>query len=310
MSKTGKRLGRGLDSLVTDLQVGRVTARRGELVPATPKPEPQVAKGADIEGLRVPVGHLRPNRYQPRGAISEQSIQELAESLRSSGMIQPISARRSSGGLEIVAGERRWRAARRAGLATVPVVVCEANDRQMLEMALIENIHREDLNAVDRARAYRRYCDEFDVSAQDLAERLGEDRTTVVNYLRLLELPEEIKDLVVAGVLSMAHARCIVGVEDEEERLRLARSVEAHGLSVRALEEVIRREKRGRERGDEEAVQKPAHVRDLEERLSLGTGTKVRIREGRRRGSGRITIEYYSLDDFDRISRLLGVTAE
>ena len=181
---------------------------------------------------------------------------------------------------------------------------------KMLEMALIENIHREDLNAVDRARAYRRYCDEFDVSAQDLAERLGEDRTTVVNYLRLLELPEEIKELVVAGVLSMAHARCIVGVEDEEERLRLARSVEAHGLSVRALEEVIRREKRGRERGDEEAVQKPAHVRDLEERLSLGTGTKVRIREGRRRGSGRITIEYYSLDDFDRISRLLGVTAE
>ncbi|MCH7813865.1 MAG: ParB/RepB/Spo0J family partition protein, partial [Planctomycetes bacterium] len=261
----------------------------------------------------APIDAISPNPYQPRGSVDEQSLEALAASLRTTGMIQPISVRRIGRKLEIIAGERRWRAARLAGMTSVPVVVHQADDRQMLEMALIENIQREDLNAIDRARAYRRYCDQFGLTTEGAAKRLGEDRTTVTNYLRLLDLPADVHQLVISGRLSMGHARCILGVGDDDTRRRLAKMAVAEDLSVRALEERVRREKTGappKGAANNDQPAKSAHLRDLEARLALSVGTKVVIHEGRAKGTGRLVIEYYSLDDFERITACLGLSTD
>jgi len=227
-------------------------------------------------------------------------------------MLQPISVRRVGDGFQIIAGERRWRASQLAGLKRVPVLIREVDDQGMLEMALVENIQREDLNPLDRAKAYRRYCDTFAASAEQVAGRVGEDRTTVTNYLRLLELPADIQSLLAAGRISMGHARSLAGVADDGDRRRLAKAVVAHELSVRALEEIVRREKRGEARAPSarRSKDKSPNLRDLEERLSLACGTKVVIQEGRAKGTGKMVIEYYSLDDFDRIASKLGLPRE
>jgi ParB family chromosome partitioning protein len=228
-------------------------------------------------------------------------------------MIQPIVARRVGTRLEIVAGERRWRAARAARLERVPVLVREATDEEMLGVALIENIQRDDLNAIERARAYRRLCDEFGLSPEEIGQRVGEDRTTVTNYLRLLELPREVMDLVSQGDISMGHARCILGVEGAGRQSQLARAVKENQLSVRALEEIVRREKTARGiagRAGAARAPKSAHLADLERQFERALGTRVTIREGRRSGHGQIVIEYHGLDDFDRIAATLGVTPE
>jgi len=255
---------------------------------------------------------LSPNPMQPRADLSDDGLSGLAESIRNSGMIQPISVRRVGGRLQIIAGERRWRASQLAGLERVPVLIREVDDRGMLEMALVENIQREDLNPLDRAKAYRRYCDTFAASAEQVAERVGEDRTTVTNYLRLLDLPADIQSLLATGRISMGHARSLAGVPDDDDRRRLAKAVVAHELSVRALEEIVRREKRGEVRAPStrRSKDKSANLRDLEERLSLACGTKVAIQEGRGKGTGRIVIEYYNLDDFDRVASKLGLPPE
>ncbi len=306
MSKPARRLGRGLESLVTDLRAeGTLT-----VAPERQSTLPEHSGGGSPQ---APLDSISPNPYQPRDSVDAGNLEALAESLRTTGMIQPISVRRIGRKLEIIAGERRWRAARLAGMTSVPVVVHEADDRQMLEMALIENIHREDLNAIDRARAYRRYCDQFGLTTEGAAKRLGEDRTTVTNYLRLLDLPSDVLDLVTTGRLGMGHARCIVGVSHDDARRRLAQLAVSEDLSVRALEERVRREKAGttpKEAPNTEQSAKSAHLRDIEERLGLAVGTKVVIQEGRAKGTGRLVIEYYSLDDFDRITAGLGLSAD
>ncbi len=305
MPKTSKRLGRGLASLITDLRhpQGPVSAHQ-DVADATVLPDDEHQALRHIE-----VDQIRSNPFQPRQNIPDAGIISLAESIRSSGMIQPISVRSVADHFEIIAGERRWRAAKVAGWARVPVIVREVSDQDMLEMALIENIQREDLNAIDRAQAYRQYCDRFGLSAEEVAGRLGEDRTTVTNYMRLLELESDITELVASGRLSMGHARCICGVPDRPTRLRLAKAAVAHDLSVRALEAIARRERHGAEGqgpASPRASNRPPHVRDLEEQLSVVTGTKVVVKEGRRKGAGRIVLEYYSLDDFERLAGLLG----
>jgi ParB family chromosome partitioning protein len=229
-------------------------------------------------------------------------------------MLQPITVRERDGKYEIIAGERRLAAARQAGMSRVPILIRKASDEQMLELALIENLQREDLNAIDRAKAYRRFCTRFNLKPDDLAERLGEDRTTVVNYMRLLDLPESVQRLVAESKLGMGHARCLLGIADDLRRERLAEAVAQNDWSVRALEEIVRREKT-RQSGSEApapavARTASAHVRDLQQRFEQAVKTKVTIREGRRKGTGRIVIEYFSLDDFDRIASLLGVGEE
>ena len=218
--------------------------------------------------------------------------------------------RRKGDFFEIIAGERRLRAARMAECETVPVIVREADEHQMLEMALVENIQRDDLNPIDRASAYRQYCTRFGLSIQELASRLGEDRTTVTNFLRLLDLPQAIKDLVAEGKLTMGHARCLLGIPDEPRQTELARRAIAEGWPVRRMEAAVQAAKTQEphaSRAAAEAPRKPQIVQ-LEQRLAAALHTKVRIVEGRRRNSGRLVIEYYSLDDFDRITQRHGVT--
>jgi ParB family chromosome partitioning protein len=253
--------------------------------------------------------------------IDPQTIGALTKSIARNGLMQPLVVRPLQSpdsevpqNYEIIAGERRWRAARSAGVDELPVVVRDVGDREALELALVENIQREDLNPIDRAGAYETYCREFGFKPEELGVRLGEDRTTVTNYLRLLELPEEVKDMVARGELGMGHARCILGISDADARLDLARAAVANSLSVRALENIVRRRKAHTGAASSPAparqVAKPAHLADLENRLQHAVGTKVTIREARRKGQGRIIIEYYSLDDFDRIAGRLGLTEE
>ena len=314
MAKTARRLGRGLNSLVSDLRTGTddapTTSPADQIVPSR-----ATSPGAGPRAISnsLPIDAIEANPFQPRSTIAPEDVISLAESIRQSGIIQPIAVRPNGDTYQIIAGERRWLACKTIGLKSVPVIIRAANDEEMLELALVENLHREDLNPIDRASAYRNYCDRFGLKPENVAKRLGEDRTTVINYIRLLDLSVSIRRLLAGGSISMGHARALLGVDDEGRRLELAESVVANSLSVRALEDIVRREKKGKERGETPAVQRrarSAHIQDLERRLEESVATKVIIREGRRKGSGRIVIEYYSLDDFDRISAMLGLREE
>jgi ParB family chromosome partitioning protein len=279
-------------------------------------PVPALAEEASIKPTTtLPVTQLRPNPYQPRRDVPPDQLKALADSIRKSGIIQPVLVRQKEGGVyEIIAGERRWRAAQQAGLSEVPVTVRAADDREMLELALAENIFREDLNAIDRALAYRRYCDEFNLTADQVAERLGEDRSTVSNYLRLLDLPSDVKQWVAEAKISMGHARCLLGLRSAVEITQTARQIMEQDLSVRAVEKMVRERVSARttailapgDKGDG----KRAQIRSLEERFTRALGTKVEIQESARKGKGRIMIHYFSLDEFDRVAERLGLGSE
>jgi ParB family chromosome partitioning protein len=306
-----------LDSLVSDLraeapQQAEPSARGAGT--GAPNLRESIGRELTAASQQLPAASLSANPLQPRRMFNSEAVSSLADSIRANGVLQPIVVRKRDGRFEIIAGERRWRAAQQAGLKNVPVVVRDATDEQMLELALIENIQREDLNAIERARGYRQFCDEFGLRADDVAHRMGEDRSTVANYLRLLDLDPPIQDLVASGEISMGHARCLLGVAERSRRERLAQSVVTESLSVRALEEIVRREK-GKPKRDEggpviEAKRRSAHIEDMEQRFERQTRTKVAIHEGHKKGTGRIVIEYYSLDDFDRIAELLGVKVD
>lgn len=313
MSKAARRLGRGLDSLVSNLRSDdskkRESVEAGEDVTGRARESVGISR-EDRAGRTLPTASLSANPLQPRRRIASATISSLAESIRANGILQPIVVRERDGRYEIIAGERRWRAAQAAGLKHVPVVLRDASDEQMLELALVENIQREDLNAIERAKAYRQFCDEFGLTTDDVAHRMGEDRSTVANYLRLLDLDLPLQEMVAGGQISMGHARCLLGIADRSRRERLAQAVVKEVLSVRALEEIVRREK-GKAGADGGAIVAPkrrsAHIEDMEQRFERQTRTKVAIHEGHKKGTGRIVIEYYSLDDFDRIAELFGV---
>jgi ParB family chromosome partitioning protein len=252
---------------------------------------------------------IRPNPFQPRKTFRDEDIAALMTSIKQSGVVQPILVRRVGKQFELIAGERRWRAAKLVGLHEIPAVVRQATDEQMLELALIENLHREDLNPIDRAAAYQQFCHRFGLRPDEVAERVGEDRSTVTNYLRLLELPAEVREMIGSGELSMAHARCLAGVADAGRVRELATAVLRRGLSVRALEGMLRGQKTAAARGGGKRIE-AAHVRDLQRRFEETLKTKVIIQQRKRKGTGRIVIEYFSFDDFDRIAGLFGVAME
>ncbi len=315
MSKATKRLGRGLDSLVSDLSAPpEKPAEPAFQKPVTRDGLGYETGGCSVKAMMLPVEELSPNPFQPRGKATGDTITSLAESIRRSGMVQPIIARPCGDRYELIAGERRWLAAKSLDMAEIPALIREATDDQMLELALIENIQREDLNAIDRAKAYRRFCNAFSLKTEEVANRLGEDRSTVANYLRILELPESIQGQLANGTLSMGHARCLLGVSGNDRREQLADSVILNQLSVRALEEIVRRERtRQAPPGPAPAERKPgraAHLLDMQQRFEEAVRTKVTIHEGKKKGTGRLVIEYYSLDDFDRLAALLGVSLE
>jgi ParB family chromosome partitioning protein len=267
------------------------------LIPDAPEPSHATAVEADID-------RLAPNEFQPRGYINDARLQELAQSIKANGVIQPIIVRKIGDRFQIIAGERRWRAAKLAGLLRVPIVVrdvAQGQERTLLEMALIENIQREDLNPIEEALAYRRLSDDFGLRQEDIAAAVGKDRATVANVLRLLKLPEELRNEVAAERLSMGHARALLSLTDEADQRRMGRDVIARNLSVRETESLVKKIAEGGSTLRHEAAPKPVdvHTRAAEDRLKLTFGTRVRIvRQGTR---GRIEIDFVSEEELIRI---------
>lgn len=302
MPNPPRRLGRGLSAIIS--------LTEGEIGPA-PAVSPAEGKTAPGRQVLLKLNQLRSNPTQPRKELPPSQLKALADSIAKTGLIQPIAVRSAGKDVyEIVVGERRWRAAQMAGLSEIPAVVREATDEQMLELALVENIFREDLNAIDRATAYKRYCDTFGLSAEQVAERVGEDRTTVANYLRILELPNEVKQWVIEGKLSMGHARGLLGLSSATMRTQAAKEAIAGDLSVRALEKLVRERQAARSApgaGLGGKAEKRPLIRDLEQAFGRAMGMRVEIFEGRRKGKGRVVIHYRSLEDFDRLCERVGV---
>jgi ParB family chromosome partitioning protein len=251
----------------------------------------------------VPVDTIRPNPYQPRMVFEEEALAELTASIRQSGLIQPLVVRADGDGhYELIAGERRFQASRRAGLEEVPVVVRPASRREMLELAMVENLQREDLNPVEEAEAYQRLATEFGLTQEEIATRVGKSRSAVTNALRLLTLPEEVLDDLSAGTLTAGHARAILALPENKERLRLAQEIKRKGLSVRQVEERSRDKTKTKP-----TARKRSHpaLEAWEERLRNHYGTQVRIVGGLARG--RVEISYFNEEDLERILELTGV---
>jgi ParB family chromosome partitioning protein len=290
-----KALGRGLAALIPG-------TRELEAVPAPTFGAPTGA-GRDADGLRtVAIEDVHPSAQQPRKQFDDARLDELAASIRVQGIIQPLVVReRAAGGYELIAGERRWRAAQRAGLHEVPAVVRDVAPKRAFEMALVENLQREDLNPIEEAQGFERLVEEFGYTQETLAARVGKDRSTVANALRLLRLPESVLGLVIAGRLSMGHARALLGLEAADAIERLARRVVARELSVRQVEALVRREREDDGRAPPTPPAAPsASARDLALRLTRALGTRVKVvEEGP--GKGHLAISYHSLDQLDAV---------
>jgi ParB family chromosome partitioning protein len=243
---------------------------------------------------------------QPRRTFDDAAIASLAESIRQRGTLQPILVRPAEGGFELIAGERRLRAAQLAGVHELPAIVRAARDEELLELALIENIQREDLNPVERARAYQSLAEKYRLSHEDIAKKTGEDRATVTNYVRLLSLCDQVLELLANGAVSTGHAKALAGITDYSLQFNLATKAASGKWSVRQVEAAVAKAK------SPGVITRPAEsrptVKDLEVRLAASLGMRVRIKEGRKRHSGRVIIDYYNLDDFERITARLGVS--
>ena len=300
MSKSTPRLGKGLSAII------------GPRPPASGPPlQPAPTAAMDGRLLDISLDLIVPNAYQPRTEFNDEALRGLAESIRQTGLLQPVLVRaRQDGRYELVAGERRWRAARLAGLATIPAIERKVQDAEALECALIENLQREDLGPLERAAAYDRYLAAFNSSIERLAERLGESRSNVTNYLRFLKLPDEVKQLIRRGELSMGQTRAVAAVSDPQQQLAIARLAARRNLSVRQVE-ALARENRGVSRSEPvpsngAPTGRDRHFSNVQDQLSKLLGTTVILRPGRRKNSGRIIIRYSSLEQFDRIAERLG----
>lgn len=293
MSKTSDRkaLGKGLSALLP---------ARSQTQPAEPSP------GQALQTISIDLVDANP--VQPRTIFETDKLQELAQSIQSNGIIQPLVVQRTGDRYQLIAGERRWRAAKIAGLQQVPVVVRDFSPDRLLEVALIENIQREDLNPIELAQALDRLVNEYHLSHEEVGKRTGKDRTTVTNLLRLLKLPGEIQVLLAEHRLSMGHARALLGLNSSEEQLVLAEQAAAQGMSVRQVERLVHAKTARRKSGDEtdqpvKSARDPnvtAATRDLE--AALGTRVRIVSQSG---GRGKIEIDYFSTDELDRIFNLL-----
>lgn len=291
MSET-KRLGRGLEALL-----GSVSRDQAQ------------ASGALRE---LPVSNVVPNPLQPRTHIDEGELVELIASIESSGLLQPVIVRPRNGKYELIAGERRWRAVQRLGWPKIPAVVREVDDQMLLTLALIENLQRDDLSPIDEAAGYQRLGEEFELAQAEIARLVGRDRSTIANLLRLLKLPEQIKQLVQQGELSEGHARALLAVTDESQQVSLARQAAEQGWSVRELEARARGEAPARPAPSASpppqarpAAKAPgADIRRVEDALRKRLGTDVRV-SSRRRGRGFLTVSYYSNEDLARVLELI-----
>lgn len=317
-------LGRGLSALIPTSAPSREsdeTAARTEKVeqtPATPEKEvveevKQSAKAQEVAvettaggapmalNLKeIPIDKISPNPHQPRKQIDDQALDELVASIKELGIVQPIMVRPSGDGYELVVGERRWRASTKAGMKTIPAIVRTSTNTESLEMALVENIQRENLNAIEEALAYRQLIDDFEISQNDIAKRVGKDRATVANTLRLLQLPPEIQRMVVKGDITSGHARSLLALQGDSFQGKLGRRIVREDLSVRQVEDIIRRWRKGI--ASEPQRRKPLQPKGLgssAERLSEYLQAPVKIIMGRKKG--KIDIEFSTVDDLERI---------
>jgi len=265
---------------------------------------PGIDAPGETPNLQVEVDRIASNPSQPRRSFDEAKIDELAASVRDQGIIQPLLVRRAGEGYELIAGERRLRAARKAGLREVPVIVREASNSETLQLALLENLQREDLNPIEEATAYQRLQEEFELSQEEIAQKVGKSRPAVANCMRLLLLPKEVQQELAQGKLPVGQARALLGLESEALMLAAAREVITKGLSTRAAERLVARLKSGRKRKRETALS-DSNLRSLVEQLQRSLGTKVRLVHRAGSGRGKVEIEYYSLADLERIIQMM-----
>jgi len=282
---TRKALGRGLGALLSAEGAAPATEETGD----------------------YPIDRIDPSALQPRVHFDDAKLEELAQSIRSNGVVQPLLLRPKGDRFELIAGERRWRAAQLAGLTKIPAVVRNVSDDKILELALIENIQREDLSPIEEAQAYKKLIETLGLTQETVAERVGRDRSYVTNYLRLLRLPEDIQQLVQVGRLSTGHARTLLGLEDVDRQRRLARRIIEQDLSVRATERLVRdsSNERPARKTKPAALANDANLRAAETKLRRHLGTQVRIIQAQEGGGGKIELEYYSSADLDRLYSLL-----
>lgn len=288
-----RALGRGLDALFPN------TAPK----PAAPPPASPSAVHAEGT-LLCPIERIQPQPDQPRRHFDETALNELAASIAKHGLLEPLVVRSLPGGrYELIAGERRWRASQRAGLKDVLVVVRSVNTKDAFELALVENVQREDLNSIELAEAYARLIQEYQYSQQTIGEAVGKDRVTIANILRLLKLPQSVRDLVRSGKLSEGHARALLGASTEKQMQQLADKAIATSMSVRALEALIRASHAKAKSPEATTARTSASIRDLEARLMRRLGTKVTVKDNK--GKGALSVAYGSLDELDRILAIL-----
>jgi len=282
-SKKAKKLGRGLASLLTE--------------------QPAAQDGEEV--VRIDPDTVVPNAYQPREVFDPAALEELVESIQQNGILQPIIVRRSGAeDYELVAGERRWRAAQHLGLSFIPAIVREIEDDQMLQLALVENLQREDLNPIEKARAFRQLIDDYSLTQAEAAQRVGQDRSSVANFLRLLDLPEDVQKALGEDRISMGHARALLAIRGKARQIDLCNRIEKQSLSVRQVEQLVYEHKK-KPSAKQKQPKKSAHILDMERQLRETLGTKVVINENKGRGS--IVVDFYSSDDFDRIVEMFNL---
>lgn len=280
-------------------------SKQPETKTATPKKNEK-----NIEGILVNINKIEPNREQPRKNFDEDALLELSESIKQFGMLQPLLVKEKDGYYEIIAGERRWRAAKMANLKEVPVIIKKLNDQEMVEISLIENIQRENLNPIEEAIAYKRLLTEFKLKQDEIAERVSKSRTAVTNSMRLLKLNEKVQQMVIDDMISTGHARALLGIENLEKQYVVAQKIFDEKLSVRETEKLVKKLQQEKEKTTPEKENKldptlTAICHDLEEKMKTIFGTKVAINQKDNK-KGKIEIEYYSMEELDRIMDLLG----
>lgn len=292
-------LGKGLDSLIPDH--GKMVESEKKTKVVEKVIEKIVEKPTEI---KVKINQVEPNREQPRKHFDEESIQELADSIRQFGVLQPLIVQDRGDYYEIIAGERRWRAAMAAGLKEIPVIIRKMTDQEIIEISLIENIQRENLNPIEEAAAFKRLLEEFQLTQEEVAERVSKSRTAVTNSMRLLKLDERVQQMVIDKMLTTGHARALLAVEDRELQFQLGNRIFNEKLSVREVEKLVKKIGKEKPVKKEEDTQLKAVFQDLEEKMKASLGTKVFINR-KNDQKGKIEIEYYSMEELERLMEIL-----
>lgn len=296
---TGKGLGKGLDTLIPSGKENNSSTKKENV--KVKEVVKEVIKEVVKDELFVKISKVEPNREQPRKDFNEDALMELADSIKQYGVIQPLLVKEREGYYEIVAGERRWRAAKMAGLKEVPVIVKNYSEQEIAEIALIENLQREDLNPIEEAMAYKRLLTEFNLKQDEVAERVSKSRTAVTNSMRLLKLSEKVQQMLIDEMISSGHARALLAIEDEEKQYAIATKIFDEKLSVRETEKLVKNLDKPKK--EPVVLEDGAIYEDLEEKIKAIMGTKVVINR-KNNTKGKIEIEYYSVEELDRIMDL------